>query len=267
MHPLNVIAPEQLDSPVDPGLFNGHRQFLAEGDSWFSISTFTPRPVPNLLVGMQFNHMNTALNFATPGETIRLMVDWRRNPGFLSWLCGNKATRWSGILLSAGGHDLLEALKVMPQIGGVPVPLDRRLMRAPVEWGAASEGALRYFSEPGWSTFEHYLRTNFSELIAMRDRNENRNTPTFLHGYGLAPLKFDRFGIPPADWPGLSALLFGRLGALLASIAASHPQVHFFDSIAVPLDPSDWRDMTHLSDSGHRKVGAAWAQVIEAVVG
>jgi hypothetical protein len=267
MPKLNVIAPDRLNDPVDPGLFTGHRQFLAEGDSWFSISTFTPRITPNLLEGLVFSTANTALNCATPGETTRLMVDWRRNPEFLSWLCGNKATRWSGILLSAGGHDLLEALKVPAVLNGQPVPLDQRLVRTQAEWGPASDGAARYLSASGWQRFEVYLRTNFAELVRLRDLNQNQNTPMFIHGYGNAPLQLGRFGIPQGDWPAVSALLFQRLGALLADIAAAHPQLHFFDSAQVPLVASDWRDQTHLSDQGHRKVGQRWATVIEAVVG
>jgi hypothetical protein len=267
MPKLTVITPDQLNSPVGPGLFDSNRQFLAEGDSWFSISTFRPRTTPNLLEGLVFSTMNTALNCATPGETTSLMVDWRCNPDFLAWLCGNKATRWSGILLSAGGHDLLEVLKVPAVMNGQPVPLDQRLVRAAAEWGPVSDGPARYLSTSGWQRFEVYLRANFAELVRLRDLNENLNTPMFMHGYGNAPLQFDRFGIPPADWAALSALLFSKLGALLASIAAAHPQVHFFDSAQVPLTPGDWRDQTHLSDQGHRKVGQRWAPVIEAVVG
>lgn len=267
MHKLKVITPEQLNSPVDPGLFDGHRQFLAEGDSWFSVSTLAPRVVPNMLEALFFSTMNTALNCASPGETTRLMVNWRRNPEFLSRLCGNKATRWSGILLSAGGHDLLEALKVPAVIDGQPVPQDQRLVLAATEWGPPGDGPSRYLSVAGWQRFETYLRANFAELVRLRDLNQNLNMPMFMHGYGVAPLELDRFGIPPGDWPAVSALLFQRLGTLLTSIAAAHPQVHFFDSTQVPLVASDWRDETHLSDDGHRKVGQHWAPVIEAIVG
>lgn len=77
------------------------RLFLAEGDSWFSVGGATT----NLL--MALDDSNTLIvSCARPGDTMRNMADMG-NRAFLDLLRPNFGVKWDGVLLSAGGNDLL----------------------------------------------------------------------------------------------------------------------------------------------------------------
>jgi hypothetical protein len=286
---LVLLQPAQLNDPNGEPLSQFHRQFLAEGDSWFSIGSLNPFTSANLLQEMAFSKRCVAVNCAQPGDTLRRMVDTRRDPAFVSLLAGATAREWSGLLFSAGGNDLIDAL----QARGAAVPLAQRLLRESAEWGPPSMGAARYLSEPGWATFASYLGANFEALLALRDSGPSAGVPVFIHGYAVAmprpapagpagpwllpPLL--AYGIPAADHGALAALLIERLAALLANFAADSarfPQLRFFDSTQVALTPAqagtsgasgDWVNEIHLTRAGCRKVARPWSSAIEAVVG
>lgn len=77
------------------------RLLLAEGDSWFSIGGFTG----NLL--QAFDGPDTLIvSCAMPGDTIRNIADMGNTP-FLLMLDPEHGTDWDGVLISAGGNDLL----------------------------------------------------------------------------------------------------------------------------------------------------------------
>lgn len=295
MQPLRVIQPWQLDSEDPPDLNAFALRFLAEGDSWFSIGTLNPAKNSNLLHEMAFSAHCLAVNCAMPGDTLRRMVQMNRDPRFVQLLCGRGAYAWDGLIVSAGGNDLIDALgtpAVDPKTGAA-VPPERRLLLTAAERGPASAGVVRHLSEPGWTTFGTYLRANFDALVAMRDGGPSKRCPVFLHGYaypmprpagaglGLGPWLHPAlvaYGVPPEDWRALARELLGRLGTLLATIAANderYPNLHFFDSAAVPIDDAeaghpgesgDWINEIHLTWRGCEKLALPWARAIEEVM-
>lgn len=49
MKPLDVFTPDELSSGMPPDLSYAAYRFLAEGDSWFTLSTLNPGQNANLL--------------------------------------------------------------------------------------------------------------------------------------------------------------------------------------------------------------------------
>lgn len=285
MTQLILMLPAQLDNADTPPLSEFGTRFLAEGDSWFSMGSLNPLASANLLQEMDFTQRNVAINCALPGDTLRRMVDTRRDPQFVALLAGARARPWDALLISAGGNDLIDAL----QARGDNVPPAQRLLLRQNEWGPAALGAARYLSDAGWATFSAYLRANFEALLALRDRGPSRGKPVFMHGYavptprpaGAGPAgpwllpAIEAYAIAEADRSALAQLLIERLAALLHGLAEDStrlPNLHFFDSIQVPIERAqpgalgesgDWLNEIHLNRTGCRKVARAWSDAIE----
>jgi hypothetical protein len=289
MAQLILLLPAQLDNAETPPLAEFGKRFLAEGDSWFSMGALNPLSSANLLQEMDFTQRNVAINCALPGDTLRRMVDTRRDPQFVALLAGARARPWEALLISAGGNDLIDAL----QARGDNVPPAQRLLLRTSEWGPAAQGAARYLSDAGWATFSAYLRANFEALLALRDRGPSRGCPVFIHGYAVPTPRpagaglagpwllpaLEAYAIPEADRSALTQVLIERLAALLQSLAADSvrlPNLHFFDSMRLPIeralpgargDSGDWINEIHLNRAGCRKVARPWSAEIERVLG
>ena len=111
MNKLEIHPPSDLNSPdLAPNLGGFGIRFLAEGDSWFTVGALNPLKNANLLFEMRFAQSAVAINCATPGDTLRRMVDTRRDPAFVDLLIGPRKRAWDGLLLSCGGNDLIDAL-------------------------------------------------------------------------------------------------------------------------------------------------------------
>jgi hypothetical protein len=289
MTQLILLLPGQLDSAEAPPLAEFGKRFLAEGDSWFSMGGLNPLTSANLLQEMNFTQRNVAVNCALPGDTLRRMVDTRRDPQFVALLAGARARPWDALLISAGGNDLIDAL----QARGDNVPPEQRLLLRPDEWGPAALGAARYLSDDGWATFGGYLRANFEALLALRDRGPSRGCPAFMHGYAVPTPRpagaglagpwllpaMQAYAIAPADHGALAQLLIERLGTLLQGLADDGtrlPNLHFFNSASLPIDRAlpgtsgasgDWLNEIHLTRAGCRKVARPWSAEIERTLG
>lgn len=290
MNPLQIFPPSSLNDPtLAPNLGGYGMRFLAEGDSWFTVGALNPLKNANLLFEMRFEQTAVAINCATPGDTLRRMADTRRDPEFVDLLAGKRKRAWDGLLMSCGGNDLIDALGVR----GPGIPLHLRLLRESAEWGPAAEGAARYLSDAGWQTFCIYLKANLDAIVALRDRGPSKGAPIFLHGYavpmprpapaelGLGPWllpSVQAYGIPSEDYEAVAELLIGRLAMLLGECAAEatrFPNLHFFDTTLIPIEPAapgssgesgDWINEIHLNRSGCRKLAVPWAKAIEAVI-
>ena len=284
MIPLTVFQP-------DAGLSNGDNaadlspyryRFLAQGDSWFAMGALNLAKNSNLLFEMASPERNCAVNCARSGSTLRRMVDQVNEHAFNALLAGAQWRPWDGILLSAGGNDMIAALGT-PQIAD---PAKRLFLKTNEITGDPALAA-SYLSTAGWQTFETYLRANFDSLIALRDtRAANRDIPVFMHTYhhptirnapagpNLGPWLYKAaearsFNIPTTLWPAIATTLFDNFASLLISIAASHTNVHVFNSaLAIttiqPALPDttktsgDWVNEIHLTWQGYEKVADGW---------
>lgn len=283
-----------LYRPPESALSSYGRRLLAEGDSWFSIGSLTFERAPNLLTLLDFDASTAIVSCAYPGDTLQLMVERARDPWFDRLLRHPRfASYWDGVLLSAGGNDLIAACQVPPQDGaGQPIPAERRLLLTPEEAGTALP-----LSETGWALLAGYLRSHLAAIVQRRDDGPSAGRPLFLHTYALptarpagapgAPLGWLypallAHRIPEAMWPELTAALFGRLRALLleADGASGSPHalahVHVYDSAGEPSlvaaeagsygQSGDWVNEIHLNSSGYAKLGRAFGAFIDGVL-
>ena len=294
MNRLEIFQPQQLSSSEPPDLSGFGFRFLAEGDSWFSIGTLNPLKNSNQLFEMRFAHSACAVNCAQPGDTLKRMSQMNTDPRFVDVLCGRRARPWDAMLISCGGNDLIEAVSA-PAVdaAGEPVPAHLRLLLTEAEWGPAELGASRYLSDAGWETFSTYLQANLDHLLGLRERGPSQGQPVFLHGYafptprpagaelGMGPWllpALQRYALPTADGVVVARELLTRLATLLGRCAADSarfPNLHFFDTTAIPIDPAlpgtagvsgDWVNEIHLTKGGYRKLAVPWAAAIEAAL-
>lgn len=88
------------------------RMYLAEGDSWFSLGGFGNG---NLLGAL--DTMSTLIvDCAAPGDTLRKIADCG-NDVFRLMLRPHYGAHWDGVLLSAGGNDLLGDVGALIEYG------------------------------------------------------------------------------------------------------------------------------------------------------
>lgn len=283
-----ILSPDELQSDLAPSMHEFSYQLLAEGDSWFSIGALNLLRSANLLLAMRFERSALIVQCANPGDTLRRMSTTTRDPYFQRLLRGRLAWRWSGILFSGGGNDLIDAC----QVGGQHPRAQRILLRTD-EWGDATLGPARYLSDEGWATFSTYLEANLEALVQLRDKGPSAGRPLFMHTYGY-PTPNDAgpglglkawlrpalasMQIPEADWPATAHLLIDRLADLLLACAADgarFPNLHVYDTRGLPLvaaasgvtgESGDWLNEIHLNRAGCRKVADGWAAQIEAVL-
>lgn len=269
-------------------------RFLAEGDSWFTIGTLVLPRASNLLLELQLARSTAIVSCAYPGDTLKHMVDGVNDAHFDRLLRHRRfASYWEAIVFSCGGNDLIDAVQVPARdAAGQAIAPDRRLLLTAAE-SAGGSGPERHISEAGWQRFAAYLHANLALLVQRRDMGPSKGRPLFLHTYALPtarasgapgasqgwlyPALVD-YAIAPADWPGLVAVLFGRLQRLLLEVgsASGSPhalaQVHVFNSAALPdIRPAaagatgesgDWVNEIHLTPEGYGKVGKAFGAYI-----
>jgi hypothetical protein len=271
----------------DPSHFLFH--FLAHGDSWFSVGSLIPFATTNLLAEMAFPFTAYAVNCARPGDTLAHMVEWKKDPNFLTLLASVKASPWEAILMSAGGNDVIDAAAVPPVIDGTPTPRDQRLFLKKDEWGAEGN-ANRYLSEEGWRVFEAHLSPQFDDLVEARDarRSLSKGVPIFFHVYDfitprpamslamflqtgswLAPA-LAAYEIPTDDWIEVSKRLMNRLADIISEAARRLPNVHVVETRgtllpANTLDPGvtlHWANEIHPTVAGYSLLAERYSSAV-----
>ncbi len=284
----DLFTPDDLRRDNPPPLSDYGWRLLAEGDSWFSI-TSTGRFSSNLLAEMDVARSSAIVNCAAPGAKLQRMVDRRADARCAQLLNGSQARYWDALLLSAGGNDLIAAAQTPPTAAdGKPTPLALRLLRTAAEVGSNATHAADWVSEAGWGTLARHLQSEFAIFAGWRNAGPSASRPLLLHTYAVPQARPAGAGVSPQGWlyPALLAYgvpaawrqpvtewLFERLRALLLGLdqdsGSSHalPRVHVFDSATqVVLEPAlptstgrsgDWVNEIHLTAGGYRKVGRA----------
>lgn len=284
----------QAESP--PPLPDFGRRILAEGDSFFTIGTLNPFAASNMLRELRVSQSTAIVSCAYPGDTLQRMVDRINDPYFdrlLRW--PNFASYWEGILISAGGNDLIDMAQVPPVRNGIAVPPAQRLLRTAQEANSSPNAdPKRFISEAGWASLAYSLRSNFAELVARRDQGPSKGRPIFLHTYARPTVRpagtvgarqgwlypaLLAYGLNGPQAQAVSNVMFDRLRNLLRALDAnsgqpeSLPQVHVFDSAGlaeiVPAEPettdssNDWVNEIHLTPDGYGKLGRAFGPWME----
>lgn len=283
MFDITLIAPSQLNGGEAGGfpMDEFPLQFLAQGDSWFSVGSIPPFLTSNLFDKMTLSQRAVAVNCARPGAELQHMTSTTSNRTFLQLLNGKVARRWTALLLSALGNDVISASQSPPSSSAAT-----RLLARKSEWAAGAD-ASRYISQAGWQTFQQHAITVFQVLLQNRDKAPvNRGIPIVLHTYDFVTARnsgagvgfgpwlfkaFTMFEIPTADWDALSTELMGRVRTLILQIAASEPSIHVVDTqgtlqLALISDvgpTAHWQNEIHPTRAGYRLLGDVWEVELE----
>ncbi|WP_076998684.1 hypothetical protein [Variovorax sp. KK3] len=288
--PNLIVAPvgHYLDTDHPFPLSDYNWQLLAEGDSWFSL---TSEQLDNhsLLPRLQFPSNAAAINCAEPGDIAGRM--FTRNPRFKGLL---QERWWAGILISASGNDLIDVVGITPvdPATGRLRPLAQRILRTADEV-AHSTDAYDYVSVDGFNALAGYLLWWFASLVDWCDGGNSRGRPIFIHTYSapvprpagvaLAPQGWlypalQAYAVPRELHRGVADIVFGKLRAFLLGLDTDAPSpyrlpsFHVFDSAAIHLDPADpdatgpsgdWINEIHLTTAGADKLALPFSLFID----
>jgi lysophospholipase L1-like esterase len=286
--PISKYNPAEFDSA------GATLHFVAEGDSWFSLSelpAFSIPPTDSMLHQLPFESDVWVLQLAKPGDEIRKMVDWRRNTEFETILKQGFGPRVDGIFLSGGGNDLFAAL-------------DQGVILQASPAGADATDPAAYVNAADFAKLAEHIRASYAEVIRMRDARGNacKGAPVFVHTYdvpmprdapatvlfarGIGPwmlTALQRLGpaVPEAMYLPISRHVVGLLRDVLMDLDsmqgdAAHrlPNFHVIDTVGtlLPWTPdiepqeSDWVNEIHPSRKGYKQVGQRFAQGVRGVL-
>ena len=277
---VTVISPDELEGNgniTKPGVFYSwndyERHYLAEGDSWFSLSAIlSPSFLYRFGNNVPLKQSTLIVNCAYPGDSLARMVDWSKNFNFPKLLARKKfGWEWDGILLSAGGNDIIDA--ALAQTG---------ILKAYANQTSATD----FIDNDAMSILEEHLRDYFRYLVSLRDTSEiaaNRTIPIYYHTYGYptprnAPAfpsgpwlytAFNNKKIPDPYWNNLSDALMDKPAGILRGFSGLGANLRLVDTLAnVQLvralegstgSSGDWLNEIHLNNAGKDKVASYWA--------
>jgi len=278
-----VISPDELDGNgqiTKPGEFfswqDYARHYLAEGDSWFSLSDIlSPSFLYRFSINVPLRQDTLIVNCSYPGDTLARMVDWSKNFNFQKLLARKRfGWEWDGILLSAGGNDVIDAA-LSPQ----------GILRS----CANPKSVKDFIVSDALISLENHLKEYFGYLVSQRDSSEivaNRTIPVFYHTYGYptprnAPASvsgpwlykaFKQKNIPVQYWNELADALMDNLARMLRRFSGLGYNLKLVDTLKnVNLiragandtgSSGDWLNEIHLNNSGKDKVATYWASFL-----
>ncbi|WP_194726339.1 SGNH/GDSL hydrolase family protein [Noviherbaspirillum malthae] len=252
---------------------------LAEGDSWFSWGELNLMPSSNILEQLRFPKRSLVVNYAYAGDTTRRIVDFFTNGAFFVEM---RSQRYSAILLSGGGNDLIDAL--YDPTADKPLILKRSEHSDPSSPNA-------YIDAEALDRLMHYISANFKAIFDYRKQEPaaNLHTPIFLHTYDYptprnAPAELlghpmrgpwllpalVAVNAPEQLYNDITRLVFDRLAETLLSLADESEGIYVVDtraSLAPAADHStgsdgDWLNEIHPNIQGYEKIAARIAAEI-----
>jgi lysophospholipase L1-like esterase len=190
-HRPEVITWNDVNSDAGFPSFPGQR-FLAEGDSWFSMSGFPPY---NLLYELRFRDITQIVNCALPGDTIVNMSALVHNRHYREALT-TPGFKWKAIFLSGGGNDLID------RADEILIPKSERDPSASAPSDFCDQTELRNLIDD--------VQQGFRRLVSLRDssRSNSKKAPIITHTYDYAtprnaPARFFFFALGPWLYPAL----------------------------------------------------------------
>lgn len=268
----------ELDAGLAPEAYD--YRFLVEGDSWMDRSGVTEASLLEPLAQAFDAAGKRALliNLSRFGDTVRRMGD-QAGFEFWQWLNTPFPWRFDGLLLSAGGNDVIDAARdPAPGTGLLKLtnPADNTL----TEGDCFSSGAMD-------ALVSTYMDPSFARLYGMVRFSRHHDLPIFLNLYdvpiprpapatpgGQAWLSFSlqKNGTPPHLWNALTDRIFIELESTVRGWANA-PGRHGI--IVVPTvgtlvdaapgstgNSNDWLNEIHPNSQGWGKLAPVWLNAI-----
>lgn len=284
MPKVQVFKPADFDKPDAPDLNQFNPVLLAEGDSWFTLGAI---PAYNMLECLDFPTFGAVISLAYPGDTVSSMekalkagsahrrVDvWASEFG--RWVADSAAYPLSGILLSGGGNDLIDAFPYL-----LKSPCDYAPINADCIADALDLEAL--------AKFDKFIADSFTGIVnfVRNHGGPNAHVPIFCHTYDFptpndcpATILGARVGdswmyprlmertVPQPLWVPLADLLLRRLAAQLKSLDL--PDFHVVNTLdtltrAQPGahgESGDWANEIHPSRTGYKKLARRLSRAV-----
>jgi hypothetical protein len=268
--------------------------FIAEGDSWFSLSElplFSVPPTGSMLHQLPFDSDAWILQLATPGDEIIKMSDWTRNTAFANVLKQGFGPKVDAIFLSGGGNDLFTALA------------QGFILQAPAPQANLDDPAA-YVNASDFARLAQYVQTSYHVIVQRRDMPGNAccDVPVFVHTYDVpiprnAPATillgqpvgpwlltaFKRFGaaIPQPMQLPITRYVLGLLRDTLMQLDSEQgdaamrlPHFHVIDTIGtltpwqegMAAQDCHWVNEIHPSRRGYALVGEKFAQSVRSML-
>lgn len=288
--PSQVVYSHEYSRLIDQGLLtpeNFDHYILCEGDSWMDRSSLAQLSLPWALAKIfsgPDGKRGLFINLSRFGDTIRHIGDCL-NDDFLQWLTTELPFRFDALLFSAGGNDFIDAALDPPPGQGI-----LRDVRGAGP-GLTPDDC---FDTAGVATLvRDYLDPNFDKLYrTVRNSTRHADIPILLNRYntpvarpapamsGLGPWlsrAYEKNGIPPMLWPGVTQRLFDKVDGSVTGWAQAPGRqgVVLVPTNSVPLVPAaagskgssgDWLNEIHPNKSGWTKLAAAWQPELAAVL-
>lgn len=262
--------------PVFPDL-----RFLAEGDSWFTVSGF---PAYNLLFEMRFWKQTLIVNCGMPGDTIRNMSEISKNRNLREALSAD-GYRWDAILLSGGGNDLIDVAEEI-------------ILPADVWAGIPGRTVADYCHAAKLDALLRDVQLGYRRIAASRESAgpAARRVPMLAHTYDYvtprnAPARFalmtvgpwlyrafTHHGVPQSDWIALADHLIDRLAeCILALEHGADPILDFHvvdtrgtlrrSELGSVGDNHDWQNEIHPNGGGYEKLAGRILEALARLLG
>ncbi len=238
-------------------------QILSEGDSWFNFNRFAPEE--NLLQHLNFKKDTVIVNVALSGDTIQDILEKKRFRFFRDAL---KSRKWSMILFSAGGNDLIDAFCGDYHIGGEVIKILK---------SATSKDFMDYIDDAAMDKLLANIQTSYEKVAKLRvslAKGINSQTPIVLHCYDYFTIRngseniskrckaLKKQHVPVDLWEPISKYMVDRLAKALFEL--HDPSNHFYvvDTCRTLIsadanvigDSKDWRNEIHPNHGGYQKL-------------
>ena len=265
-HRPDIVTWNEISSDEGFPSFPGQR-FLAEGDSWFTMSGL---PAYNLLFELRFRDITQIVNCALPGDTIIHMSQLASNRHYREALT-TPGFKWKAILLSGGGNDLID------RVDEILIPKGQRdpSARAPADF--CNQAELRDLIDE--------IQHGFRRLASLRDsaRSNSRKAPIITHTYDYAtprnaPARFflvnlgpwlypalKEAKVPGSAWVSVADYLIDELAKGILALRKGNNRIMDFYVVNTRgatkrAEPGatgsshDWQNEIHPNDDGYRKL-------------
>lgn len=286
---VDLLYPVQIghgNPPADPSSADYAWHLIAEGDSWFTLGAV---PSSNLLNDLRMPRWTQVFSVAEPGDTLKNMSDIARNPGFERYVAQrNFNYAFHGLLLSAGGNDLIDAaaslISAQP-LDGLPAGDPRSYIHAQALaqlLNGIVAGVARVHAV--WNS-QHSKSAGNPIFLHTYDYATPRDAPALflgaarLSGPWIYPV-FAGSGLPIALQQRIADTLFDALAETLLSLdevsgsknALSHVHVVDTRNTLVRANPAevgnsnDWLNEIHPNAGGYRKIAARLSERVAEVL-
>ena len=283
-----VLYSDDYDREIAQGTLapeDFHYKILCEGDSWMDRSSLFQLSLPWALAKTFHGKSgNNALfiNLARFGDTMRSIADCG-NGQFNQWINTDGLFKFDALLFSASGNDFINAALhpgsgngILNGVNGAPPDLTADDCYNP----AAVYDLVTQVIDPKFDAIYQRVRASRNPdlpiLLNCYNMPVARPAPAFPGGHAWLSRAYEKNGIPPHLWAGVTERIFIDVETTVTGWASGgRVGLHVVPTMAAPLVPAasgshgsngDWLNEIHPNKSGWGKLAQAWQKELNAIL-